>query len=268
MLTWKAPAKINLFLHVVGQYEDGYHELQTAYQMLDWHDELEFESTRDGRIRRRRPIQGIAESEDITIRTAHCLRRLFPGAEGVIIRCQKKLPIGAGLGGGSSDAAATLLALNELWNLRVNEERLAEVGALIGADVPVFVHGRNAWAEGRGEVLSNLSIPERMYLVVYPNRLASTERVFREFRGTPFRERIPKEAFDGQLLGNDLEAVTCRLYPEVRTLIEHLKQWGKPRMTGSGSAVYLPIESRAMGESIRLELPAECLSRVCVGQAS
>ncbi len=268
MLIRQAPAKINLFLHIVGRFDDGYHDLQTAYQLLDWCDELEFEPTQDGQIRRGIPIAGVAESEDITIRAARRLRERFAGERGAIIRCRKRLPIGAGLGGGSSDAAATLLALNELWGLGATRAQLARIGAEIGADVPVFVHGKNAWAEGRGDALSDISIPEQLYVVIYPDCSISTARVYREFKGTPFRARITPAEFHRCGLGNDLEAAACRLYPEVRALIERLKSWGEPRMTGSGSAVFMPVESRDAGESILSALPSAWMKRVCVGQAS
>ncbi len=268
MLTWRAPGKINLFLHVVGRLNDGYHELQTAYQLLDWYDELEFELTTDGRIHRGGPIPEVAEADDITLRAARRLRDLRPGTEGTIIHCHKNLPVGAGLGGGSSDAATTLLALNEMWNLAMDVSELVDLGATIGADVPVFIRRRNALAEGRGERLVDFSISEQLYLVVYPGCLASTEQVFRAFIDTPFRERITIEKFYEYELYNDLEATTCRLYPEVRALIDWLKSWGTPRMTGAGSAVYLPIENREIGTTIQRQLPTRWISRVCVGQGS
>ena len=265
---WRAPAKINLFLHVVGRYADGYHELQTAFQLLDWCDELEFQCTKDGVIRRVTPNEKVAQLDDIVIRSARLLRQRCPGAEGVSIAYHKHVPIGAGLGGGSSDAATTLLALNELWGLNLERAQLAAIGVEIGADVPVFVYGKNAWAQGRGEVLSDISIPERLYLVVYPACAVSTKRVFEAFDGTAYREKLTIETMDTLRFGNDLEAVTCQLYPQVRQAIERLRNWGEARMTGSGSAVYLTVESRTVGEKIRAQLPADWTTRVCIGQGS
>ncbi len=268
MLTRLAPAKINLFLHVTGQFDDGYHELQTAYHLIDWCDEIEFELTRDGSIARGRTIEGVEEANDITILAARKLRSRFPGSEGVMIRCKKQIPIGAGLGGGSSDAATTLLALNELWELGAELSQLAEIGLEIGADVPVFIFGKNAWAEGRGEILSGVSVNKQLYLVVYPGFSVSTARVFEAFHGTPFTEQVANEPFFTDDMVNDLEAITCTLYPEVGALIDFLKQWGLTRMTGSGSAAFMPIQSREVGESIIAELPAAWIGRVCLGQSS
>lgn len=268
MLTRLAPAKINLFLHVTGRFDDGYHELQTAYHLIDWCDEIEFELTRDGSIARGRTIEGVEEANDITVLAARKLRSRFPGSEGVIIRCKKQVPIGAGLGGGSSDAATTLLALNQLWELGAELSQLAEIGLEIGADVPVFVFGKNAWAEGRGEILSSVSVNEQLYLVVYPGFSVSTARVFEAFHGTPYTEKITNKLSLTGDMKNDLEAITCTLYPEVRTLIDFLKQWGLTRMTGSGSAAFMPIQSREFGASIIAELPAAWIGRVCLGQSS
>lgn len=268
MLSRLAPAKINLFLHVVGQFEDGYHELQTVFQLLDWCDELEFETTRDGSINRAVPLPGIAEQSDITIRTARHLRRKFPGPQGVVIRCRKHLPVGAGLGGGSSNAATTLLALNELWELGLDLAQLAEIGVQIGADVPVFVYGKNAWAQGRGEVLSDISIPEQLFVIVYPACQVSTKRVFEAFRGQGYREKCSLESIEALPGSNDLEATTCRLYPEVHRAVEWMRDWGKPRMTGTGSAVFMPIENHQVGEKIMAKLPSAWTGRICLGRGS
>lgn len=268
MLKRLAPAKINLFLHVTGRFNDGYHELQTVYHLIDWCDEIQFELTSDGSIARGRAIEGVEEANDITVLAARKLRSRFPGSQGVIIRCKKHIPIGAGLGGGSSDAATTLLALNELWELGVELNQLAEMGLELGADVPVFIFGKNAWAEGRGEILSGASVSEQLYLVVYPGFSVSTARVFAAFHGTPYTEKIANEPFSTDEMVNDLEAITCTLYPEMRKLIGFLKKWGLARMTGSGSAAFLPIQSREIGESIIAELPAAWVGRVCLGQSS
>ena len=268
MLTRLAPAKINLFLHVTGRFDDGYHELQTAYHLIDWCDEIEFELTSDGTISRGRAIEGVEEANDITVIAARKLRSRFPGSQGVIIRCKKHIPIGAGLGGGSSDAATTLLALNELWDLETELNQLAEIGLELGADVPVFIFGKNAWAEGKGEILSSVSISKQLYLVVFPGFSVSTARIFEAFHGTSYTEKIAYEPFFTGNMVNDLEEITCTLYPEVRTLIDFLKNWGLTRMTGSGSAAFIPIQSRELGESIIAELPTTWVGRVCLGQSS
>lgn len=268
MSVWRAPAKINLFLHVTGRFEDGYHELQTVYQLLDWYDELAFKCIEDGSIRRCTLIEGISEADDLTIRAAKLLRSRFPGTEGVEISNNKNLPTGAGLGGGSSDAATTLVALNEMWSLGLELEQLAELGAEIGSDVPVFVYGKNAWAEGRGEVLAPISIPEQLYLVVMPNVAISTARVFGAFRSKEYRAKISVEEFRTGVFGNDLEETAIRLYPQVGELIKWLSQWGAPRMSGSGSSVFIPIENREYGTNVLERLPHNWAGRVCIGNPS
>ena len=252
----------------MGRFDDGYHDLQTVYQLLDWCDELEFECTVDGSIRRRTSIKSVSEPDDLTVRAARLLRSRFPGTQGVEIRIRKNLPIGAGLGGGSSDAATTLIALNEIWNLGLKIEQLMELGAEIGADVPVFIFGENAWAEGRGDRLSKISIPEQLYLVVLPNVAVSTERVFREMRPENYRQIISVDEFHAGGLGNDLENPARQLYPRVGELLEWMSQWGVPRMSGSGSSAFITIESRGVGEDILGRLPPNWVGRVCVGNSS
>ena len=188
--------------------------------------------------------------------------------KGVEIRIRKNLPIGAGLGGGSSDAATTLIALNEIWNLGLKIEQLMDLGAEIGADVPVFIFGENAWAEGRGDRLSKISIPEQLYLVVLPNVAVSTERVFREMRPENYRQIISVDEFHAGGLGNDLETPARHLYPRVGELIEWMSQWGVPRMSGSGSSAFIPIESRGIGKDILGRLPPNWVGRMCIGQGS
>ncbi len=268
MSRWQACAKINLFLHVVKRLDCGYHELQTVYQLIDWCDELEFNGTSDGSIVRVVPIEGIAESDDLTVRAARLLRDRFPGPRGVNISVRKHVPVGAGLGGGSSCAATTLIALNSLWNLDLDVDTLAAIGAQIGADVPVFVRGRNAWAEGLGEILSDISLNEQLYLVVYPGVAVSTARVFREFNASGCRTKVSAEDFSLGALGNDLEAVTCRLYPEVQALIDWLRPHGAARMTGSGSSVFMSLESRQSGEALLARLPQGWVGRIALGQGS
>ena len=268
MSVWRAPAKINLFLHVVGRFDDGYHDLQTVYQLLDWCDELEFECTADGSIRRSTSIEGVSEADDLTVRAARLLRSRFPGTQGVEIRIRKNLPIGAGLGGGSSDAATTLIALNEIWNLGLKIEQLMELGAEIGADVPVFIFGENAWAEGRGDRLSKISIPRQLYLVVFPNVAVSTKLVFQELRPEEYRERVSVEEFRTGAFGNSMEKTAVRLYPQIGELIEWLNQWGVPRMSGSGSSVFLPLNNCEFGMTILERLPNNWVGQVCVGNSS
>ncbi len=268
MKIWHAPAKLNLFLHVVGCLENGYHQLQTVYQFIDWKDELAFEVTRDGRISRPFEVTGIPEDQCLTVKAARVLRDQFPGTEGVNIRLEKTIPVGSGLGGGSSDAATTLTALNNLWNLELSDDELAEIGASVGADVPVFIHGKNAWAEGKGEILSEISLSERLYLVAVPSVEVSTRRVFQECGLSLYRDRISMQDFYDGAVCNDLEQTACRLYPEVRLALEWLNQYGEARMTGSGGAVFVEVKSKKQTEKILQQQPPGYRCRICVGIGS
>ena len=268
MTTWLAPAKLNLFLHVVNRFDDGYHELQTVYQLIDWNDELRFDITSDGHIRRISSIEKIPETEDLTVRAALALRNQNPGTQGVNIHLKKNIPIGGGLGGGSSNAATTLTALNELWNLNLSIEKLAEIGITLGADIPVFLNGKNAWAEGRGEILSDIEIPQRLYLVVAPPVEVSTKIVFQNCQFASFRPKITIEDFFKETTGNDLEETACEFYPEVKSLLQWLRSLGPARMTGSGGAVFLQIQSVQQGEEILAKLPPTCRGRICTGEGA
>ncbi len=265
MTTWLAPAKLNLFLHIVGRFEDGYHEVQTLYQLIDWYDELQFEITNDGTISRQVDIDGVPAENDLTIRAAQLLRRAYPGRQGVKINCKKNIPIGAGLGGGSSDAATTLLALNELWGIDDQRTALVEIGLELGADVPLFIHGENAWGEHKGDAITILSLPSNKYLVVFPNIFASTIRVYQHNRIVNFRPKISLDDYASSILHNDLEEAACQLYPEIQAVFEWLGQFSTPRMSGSGSAVFVELDSELEGQKILSKLPTKWLGRICNG---
>ena len=265
MTIWYAPAKLNLFLHVVGQFDDGYHDLQTVYQLIDWQDELEFTVTQDGRVQRPIEVDSVPEDQCLTVKAARALRERCPGTEGVDIDLRKSIPIGSGLGGGSSDAATTLVALNTLWKLNLSNEELADIGAKIGADIPVFIFGKNAWAEGRGEKLLGISLPRTTFYVVVPEVPVSTGRVFQEGNFTPFRARITASDFFEGNVGNDLEQTARKLYPEVEFALNWLGKFGSPRISGSGGAVFLPIETAEAARPIAQQLPCGYQGRVCMG---
>jgi len=253
MTVYPAPAKLNLFLHVVGRRSDGYHELQTFFQLLDYCDSLRFSLRTDGVISRRGGA-GLPE-RDMTVRAAQALQAFAGVSAGVDIELEKRIPVGAGLGGGSSDAATVLLALNKLWGVNAEILELAELGLTLGADVPVFIRGSSAWAEGVGEKLISASVPSALYCVLVPPVSVSTATVFADpelTRNTP-RIRIPT-LFTGDLR-NDLETVTCKLYSPVAESLSWLGEYGNARMTGSGSGLFVAVPDRASGEAILAKAP-------------
>ena len=258
--SWPAPAKLNLFLHVTGRRPDGYHTLQTLFQFLELHDELRFEVTRDGHIARTHESAGVPEEHDLSLRAARLLQAASGATQGAIVHLDKRLPLGAGLGGGSSDAATTLLALNQLWGCGLTRTALAALGLKLGADVPVFVHGRAAWAEGVGELLTPAEPPEHWFVVLAPRVMVSTAQAFAAFdRGldlTPYRAAITIRDFRAGQTCNDLEPVVRRLYPEVDNALNWLGDFGEARMTGSGSCVFLPVADEAAGQAILKQCPA------------
>ena len=241
MHTFPAPAKLNLFLHVVGRRPDGYHLLQTVFRFLDFSDELSLQVRTDGVIKLHTPIAGVPEEQDLCVRAAKLLQQRAGIQAGVDIHLKKQIPMGGGLGGGSSDAATTLLALNQLWSLHWSKERLLELGLLLGADVPVFIFGRNAFAQGIGEQLAAIDLPPAWYLVLVPPVHISTAEVFnnKELTRNTLPIKIPPfSVYQGH---NDLESVVCRAYPEVAQYLEWLKQLENTTiaaMSGSGACVF------------------------------
>jgi 4-diphosphocytidyl-2-C-methyl-D-erythritol kinase len=254
-LAWPAPAKLNLFLHVTGRRADGYHELQTLFRIVDLADALHFELRADGEIRR---IEGPAEvspADDLCIAAAARLREASGTTMGVGIRLEKRIPVQGGLGGGSSDAATTLIALNEIWGLRLPVEALAEIGLELGADVPVFVHGRSAWAEGIGERLTPLELPEEHYAIVFPGVGIPTAEVF---QAPELTRKTPKTTIRGFLKAggrNDCEPVVAGRSPEVRRALSWLAARGDARLTGTGSSVFAAFPARGAAEAALAGLP-------------
>ncbi|MCR4301503.1 MAG: 4-(cytidine 5'-diphospho)-2-C-methyl-D-erythritol kinase [Sulfuricaulis sp.] len=256
MRTWPAPAKLNLFLHITGRRADGYHTLQTVFQFLDYADELSYVVTDDGLITRAVPVAGVSEDQDLTLRAARLLKQSCGVTQGVRIQLTKRLPLGGGLGGGSSDAATTLLALNELWGTQLAVSELAALGLKLGADVPVFVHGQAAWAEGVGEILTPVAPDEAWYLVVVPPAPVSTARVFAEFELTRYSPPLTIRDFhEGRGLRNDLEASVRNRYPEVDRAMRWLSEFGEPRMSGSGGCVFLKVVDAERGRQILERTP-------------
>jgi 4-diphosphocytidyl-2-C-methyl-D-erythritol kinase len=263
VLTLPAPAKLNLYLRITGRRPDGYHRLQTAYQFLDLCDEVRLSPRADGQIRRSGG-QGLPD-EDLCVRAAQALRDLAPG-RGVDIQLRKQIPVGAGLGGGSSDAATVLRGLDRLWSLDLGPARLAEIGLGLGADVPVFVHGQAAWAEGIGEVLEPTdSFPEGWLLLLEPGVAVSTRSIFEApelTRDSPAKRiRAPWSA-DAV---NDCLAVVEARFPEVAAARTWLSRYGDARMTGTGAALFLAVAGREEADRIREQVPEPWHARVVKG---
>jgi 4-diphosphocytidyl-2-C-methyl-D-erythritol kinase len=256
---WPAPAKLNLFLHILGRRPNGYHELQTCFQFVDLCDEITIGLRDDGQIRRAAPIPGVAEEADLCIRAARALQQASGTNLGADIGLLKKIPIGGGLGGGSSDAATCLVALNQLWSLHWPVEKLAALGLKLGADVPVFVHGRAAWAEGVGEVLTPLypplAPPETNYLILKPNVFVSTAEVFQDPDLTRNSPPITIHGFLASGGRNDCLGVVRRRYPEVAQALDWLSLFGSARLTGTGACVFLACETMDRGRELMRRKP-------------
>jgi len=255
---WPAPAKLNLFLHILGRRPDGYHELQTCFQFVDLCDEITVEPRADGAIRTME-IAGIPPSADLCARAAAALKEASGCRLGADISLTKRIPVGGGLGGGSSDAATCLVALNRLWGLDWPPEKLAALGLKLGADVPVFVHGRAAWAEGVGERLTPLyppqAPPETNYLILKPNVFVSTAEVFQDPELTRNSPPITIHGFLASGGRNDCLGVVRRRYPEVARALDWLSLFGSARLTGTGACVFLACETYDRGREILRELP-------------
>jgi 4-diphosphocytidyl-2-C-methyl-D-erythritol kinase len=260
-----APAKLNLFLHVVGRRPDGYHLLQTAFRFIDYGDELSIAVRGDGEIRRTTPLEGVPAELDLTVRAARALQGETGCRQGADIGVVKRLPMGGGLGGGSSDAATTLIALNRLWGTGLPREHLQKLALGLGADVPVFVFGRNAFAEGVGERLQALSLPAAWYLVLVPELAVSTAEIFSAAELTRNTNAITIAAFSVGQGHNDLEAVVCRRYPQVARHLEWLHRYGDARMTGSGACVFCAFASEQQARRAIQELPADMRGFVARG---
>jgi 4-diphosphocytidyl-2-C-methyl-D-erythritol kinase len=256
---WPAPAKLNLFLHILGRRPDGYHELQTCFQFVDLCDDISIAVRKDGQIRRGRGAEGVAEEADLCVRAARALQAATGCALGADIEVVKRIPMGAGLGGGSSDAATCLVALNRLWGLERPTAELAALGLKLGADVPVFVYGRAAWAEGVGEKLVPLVAPnapiEGNYLIIKPNVFVSTADVFRDPELTRNSPPITIHGFLASGGGNDCVGVVRRRYPEVAQALDWLSSFAPARLTGTGACIFAGLETMDRGREIVRKLP-------------
>jgi 4-diphosphocytidyl-2-C-methyl-D-erythritol kinase len=265
---YPAPAKLNLFLHVVGRRADGYHLLQTLFRFLGHGDRLRFAPRADGAIRLVTPLPGVPPESDLTVRAARLLQAAGACRKGVEISIDKQLPMGGGLGGGSSDAATVLLALNHLWQLGLPRQQLQEIGLQLGADVPVFIFGRNAFAEGVGETLQAVDLPARWYLVLEPPLAVATAAVF----AAPELKRdslpIGVEQWQPGFGGNDLETVAAARYPVIAEHLGCLSSFAPARMSGSGACVFAEFEGREQAEAALRKIPAKLRAWVAAGLAA
>ena len=262
---WPAPAKLNLFLHVVGRRVDGYHLLQTVFRFLDYGDTLRCEPRTDGAIVRVDPLPGVPTDTDLVLRAAQALRSATGSVAGVSLHLDKRLPMGGGLGGGSSDAATTLLALNRLWGTGLDSLQLQQIGLELGADVPIFVHGHAAFAEGVGERFTDLVLPPAWYLVLVPEVAVPTPEIF---RSANLRRDTPAILAGDWRSGwghNDLEPVACSLYPEVMRHLEWLRQYGDARMSGSGACCFVEFGAEATARAAMAAMPADMRGFVAAG---
>lgn len=270
-LTCLAPAKLNLFLHVVGRRDDGYHLLQTVFRFIDLNDTLHFTVRDDGQVRRSNEIDGVPQEQDLCVRAAKLLQQEAGCKLGVEIALEKHIPMGGGLGGGSSDAATTLLALNRLWDLNLPRERLMQLGLRLGADVPVFVFGENAFAEGVGERLQAYPLPDAWYVVLSPPVHVPTAQIFThpELTRNTISITIRALPIGGDLhtgqFGNDLQPVACKLYPEIERHLSWLGQFAPALMTGSGACVFAGFATEAQARTVLRQLPEDMRGFVARG---
>jgi 4-diphosphocytidyl-2-C-methyl-D-erythritol kinase len=252
---WPAPAKLNLFLHVTGRRPDGYHELQTLFQLIDLTDTIRIAVREDGRLERPVGASSVAAETDLTMRAARALQGASGCRLGASLQVIKRIPLGAGLGGGSSDAATTLLALNHLWQCRLSLDDLAAIGLPLGADVPVFIRGSSAWAEGVGEHLTPVELPEQWYVIIYPGVGVSTREVFQSPELTRNSPLITIRAFFESGGRNDCEPVVRARCQAVAEALEWLSRLTPARLTGTGSCVFGVCPTSAQAERIAAQVP-------------
>ncbi|MEN9725468.1 MAG: 4-diphosphocytidyl-2-C-methylerythritol kinase [Pseudomonadota bacterium] len=254
---YPAPAKINLFLHIVGRRADGYHLLQSVFRLIDLQDTIYIRIRDDGEIHRASEHPDVPEAQDLTIRAAHLLKAQANCSLGADIAIEKRIPMGGGLGGGSSDAATVLIALNYLWKLNLSRKALMELGLQLGADVPFFIFGKNAWVEGVGEKIQEIPLPANHYLVLTPKIHVSTAQIFnaKELTRNTFPTTIAAFSEMQDFLHNDLEAVVCQQYPAVKACLDWLNQYSKARMSGSGASVFIAQKTEVEVNNILRTLP-------------
>ena len=266
---WPSPAKLNLFLHINGRYENGYHQLQSLFQILDFGDELAFELNINGAISLANPIEGVPDEDNLIIKAAKLLQQHIDVSNsqklGCTIYLKKRLPMGGGIGGGSSNAATTLLVLNKLWDCQLDEQTLAKLGLALGADVPIFIHGQTAFAEGVGEKLTPTTLPDTYYLVVFPECHVSTAEIFNHPdlpRNTP---KIDFSQYEFPDTKNDCQKLVCQRHDDVANTLRWLLEYAPSRMTGTGACVFAMFEHRQEALKVQALLPKGTTSFVANG---
>ena len=273
-LSLRSPAKLNLFLHIVGRRADGYHLLQSVFQLIDWCDTIHLKSISEDEVRRINPIPGVPSEQDLVVRAAKLLKEFCKIEAGVEINLHKEIPMGAGMGGGSSDAATTLIGLNALWNLNLSKETLCTLGLQLGADVPFFIFGQNAFVEGIGEKIQEISLQTPDFLVIFPNQGIATASIFQDPELTRDHAQITIDGFLASPLlyqSNDCQAVAMRICPEVKQALDWITQavpGSQPRMSGSGSSVFAVLDPKtdtAKLENLLQNLPEGWVGRVVRG---
>ncbi|HTW38368.1 MAG TPA: 4-(cytidine 5'-diphospho)-2-C-methyl-D-erythritol kinase [Steroidobacteraceae bacterium] len=262
---WPAPAKLNLFLHVTGRRADGYHDLQTLFQLIELKDAIAITVRTDGVIERTAGPAGVPPDADLAVRAARILQAATGTRLGASLAIRKRIPMGGGLGGGSSDAATVLVALDRLWGLKLGRARLAELGLALGSDVPVFVLGRSAWGAGRGEELTPVELPERWYLIVHPGVHVPTGEIFQSPELTRNTPLITIRAFFESGGRNDCEPVVRARYPEVGEALDWLARSAPARLTGTGSCVFAAFATAADAERYAARVPDRWRSFVARG---
>ena len=264
-LSLPAPAKLNLFLHITGRRADGYHNLQTLFQFVDYGDTLHFSRRDDGQINLHTELPGVAPEDNLIVKAAKRLQTATGTSRGADITLEKRLPMGGGIGGGSSDAATTLVGLNRLWESNLSDDQLAAIGIALGADVPVFVHGKAAWAEGVGEKLTPVELEEPWYLVVIPPYSVSTAEIFSDQRLTRDTSPITLAAFREVGGRNDCLPVVAARYPEIRNTLILLNKYCEAKMTGTGSCLFGAFPNECEADKVRARLPATLQTFVARG---
>lgn len=265
MTVWPAPAKLNLFLHITGRRADGYHELQTAFQFLDYGDSLEFEVTPSPELKLRDSIVGVSDDDNLILRAARLLQQHAGIDKGAVIAVTKRLPMGGGLGGGSSNAATTLVALNQLWQCGLKLPELAHLGLQLGADVPVFIIGEAAWAEGVGEQFTPISPAEPWFAVIKPDCHVSTAEIFSSVELTRDCEPITISRFLSGEGRNVCEDVVKKHYPAVAQALNWLAEYAAPRMTGTGACVFAEFDEQQQAQQVIKNLPSSWKGFVAKG---